>query len=290
MIPFIVLGLIEGVVYGLLATGLVLVYKGARVFNFAAAEFGTAAGFLLYGMTEKIHLPYALAAILAVLAVTIFGYGMERFIVRPLFDAPRVTLLVATTGVALALITVELLIFGANAANLGPAIKGVGVSIFGTFVTPQQLLTFVVLVCLGVGMYYFFNKADLGLAVIATSQEPVATDLVGIGTKRMSSFIWTFAAALGAISGVLVIADRAITPGYMTTTYLLGAFTAAVVGGISSLPGAFVGGVVIGLVRNVIGGYFLGNIHLPGLENLLVFGALMLVLLVRPQGILGDPV
>ena len=285
MKAFIVLGLIDGVVYGLLATGLVLVYKGARVFNFAQAEFGTVAAFLAYWMFEKQHMPYWLSDVLAVLLVGLLGFILERLIVRKLFNAPRVTMLVATAGIALALIQLEIIIGGANAVPLPPAIQGIGVSILGVIVTPQQILTFVALVGLGLAMGYFFSRTDLGLAVLATSQEPVATELVGIGTRKMSSFIWTMAAVLGGIGGVLIGAGGAIFPSFMTTSYLLGAFTAAVVGGIDSLPGAFVGGVVIGLTRD-LGGYFLPK-TIPGGPNLLVFAVLVLILLVRPQGLLG---
>ena len=285
MKAFIVLGLIDGVVYGLLATGLVLVYKGARVFNFAQAEFGTVAAFLAYGMFNGWHLPYWLSDVLAVLAVGVLGFLLERIIVRRLFDAPRVTLLVATAGIALGLIQLEIIVAGANALPLPPAIQGVGISILGLIVTPQQLLTFVVLVALGLAMGYFFSRTDLGLAVLATSQEPVATELVGIGTRRMSSFIWTMAAVLGGIGGILIGAGGSIFPSFMTTSYLLGAFTAAVVGGINSLPGAFLGGVIIGLTRD-LGGYFMPS-TVPGGPNLLVFGVLAVILLLRPKGLLG---
>ena len=285
MKPFIVLGLIDGVVYGLLATGLVLVYKGARVFNFAQAEFGTVAAFLAYGMIQNAHMPYWLGDLLAVIAVGVLGFVLERLVVRRLFNAPRVTLLVATAGIALALIQLEIILVGANAVPLSPAIRGVGLSVLGVIVTPQQMLTFVVLVGLGLVMGYFFSRTDLGLAVLATSQEPVATELVGIGTRRMSSFIWTMAAVLGGIGGILIGGGGSIYPSFMTTTYLLGAFTAAVVGGIDSLPGAFVGGVLIGLARD-LGGYFLPA-TLPGGPNLVVFGVLVVILLVRPRGLLG---
>lgn len=285
MKAFIVLGLIDGVVYGLLATGLVLVYKGARVFNFAQAEFGTVAAFLAYGMIHNAHMPYWVGDVLAVVAVGALGFVLERLIVRRMFNAPRVTLLVATAGIALALIQLEIILVGANAVPLPPAIRGLGISVLGLIITPQQLLTFVVLVGLGLVMGYFFSRTDLGLAVLATSQEPVATELVGIGTRRMSSFIWTMAAVLGAIGGILIGGGGSIYPSFMTTTYLLGAFTAAVVGGIDSLPGAFLGGVLIGLTRD-LGGYFLPS-TLPGGPNVLVFGVLVLVLLIRPRGILG---
>ena len=122
MKAFIVLGLIDGVVYGLLATGLVLVYKGAKVFNFAQAEFGTVGAFLAYWMIQKSHMPYWLGDVLAVVAVGVLGFLLERLIVRRLFNAPRVTMLVATAGIALALIQLEIIVGGANAVPLPPAI------------------------------------------------------------------------------------------------------------------------------------------------------------------------
>src|ERR1041384_6769908 len=170
MKQFIILGLIDGVVYGLLATGLVLVYKGARVFNFAAAEFGTVAAFMAYLFIQKQHMPYWIGDILAVAVVALLGFVIERIIVRPLFSAPRVTLLVATAGITLALAQAEFLIVGPNTVLLPPAIRGIGVSILGYIVSPQQILTFVVLVALGLAMGYFFSRTDTGLAVLATSQ------------------------------------------------------------------------------------------------------------------------
>ncbi|MFN2642887.1 MAG: branched-chain amino acid ABC transporter permease [Actinomycetota bacterium] len=285
MKQFLVLGVINGAVYGLLATGLVLVYKGARVFNFAQAEFGTVAAFFAYWLIEKQHLPYWAGDLLAILGIAIVGFLVERLIVRPLFTAPRVTLLVATAGVALVLIQLQFIIVGANAVQIGPALRGIGVNILDVVVSPQRLLIFGVLVILGLGMGYFFSRTDLGLAVLATSQEPVATELAGIGTRRMSSFIWTFAAVLGGIAGVLLAPTGALFPGFMTITDLLPAFTAAVVGGITSLPGAFLGGLLIGITQGLGEFYFGSSTIVRGAANLLVFA--VLVLLVRPKGLIG---
>ena len=138
---------------------------------------------------------------------------------------------------------------------------------------------------------YFFNKTDLGLGVLAASQEPVATELVGIGTKRISTFVWTFAAILGGIAGILQGPDSTITPGFMTANYLLLGFTAAVLGGITSLSGAFIGGQLIGLVLS-LGTYFERQyihsfIEIPALPEVLVFMMLISVLVIRPKGLFG---
>lgn len=292
MITFIILGIINGAIIGLLAIGIVLVYKGSRVFNFAQAEFGTIAAFLLYFLLEVGKLPYPLAAILALALTGGVGFIMERLVVRPLFNAPRITLLVATAGVALLSIALEVKIGGANQRQLAPAIEGNGFGLFGATIRPQQILTLIVLGGLAAGLAYFFNKTDLGLAVLATSQESVATELVGIGTKRISSFVWVFAAVLGGVAGILQGPATVITPGFLTVNYLLLGFTAAVLGGITSLAGAFIGGQIIGIVQ-ALGSYFDSNIlpesiEIPGIPDLLVFVLLLTVLFVRPKGLLGS--
>ncbi|MFN2615237.1 MAG: branched-chain amino acid ABC transporter permease, partial [Actinomycetota bacterium] len=218
------------------------------------------------------------------------GWIMERLIVRPLFNAPKVTLLVATAGVALLAIALELKIGGTVQRPIASALSGKAVSILGAPVTPQQLLSVLFLIGLAIGLAYFFNKTDLGLAVLALSQEPVATELTGIGTKRMSSFVWVFASILGGIAGVLQAGILGVIyPGYMTLNFLLFGFTAAVVGGVTSLAGAFVGGLLIGVVYN-LGAYLDTNyIHhaLPGIPTLAVFVTLLSILLARPKGLLG---
>jgi branched-chain amino acid transport system permease protein len=292
VLTFIIIGIIQGAVIGLLAIGIVLIYKGARVFNFAQAEFGSVAAFFLLWFAERMHMPYLLALLLSLVAIGAIGLLVERLVVRPLFNAPRVTLLVATAGVALLAIALELKLGGTEIHQVGAIKGGTAFSLFGTSIKWQQLITLIVLGGLAIGLAYFFNKTDLGLAVLATSQEPVATELVGIGTKRMSSFIWTFAAVLGGVAGLLQAPDTTFTAGFMTVNYLLLGFTAAVVGGITSLSGAFVGGQLIGIVQQ-LGAYFdstyikPANIIIPGLPDLVVFAMLVTILVVRPAGLLG---
>lgn len=301
MIAFIIIGIIQGAVIGLIAIGLVLVYKGSRVFNFAQAEFGTVAAYVMWGLHVNVGLPYLFALLGGLIAAALMGFLTERLVVRPLFNAPRVTLLVATAGISLLAIAMELQFAHAEIRSMDSLIGRVGAdgtstgliafSVAGTSVSVQQLLAVAVLGGLAVGLAYFFNKTDLGLAVLATSQESVATELVGISTKRMSSFVWTFAAVLGGIAGVLQAPTTIFTPAFMTSNYLLLGFTAAVLGGITSLSGAFIGGQLIGLTQS-LGSYFDSNflrpgIEIPGFPALLVFLLLLTVLLVRPKGLLG---
>ncbi|MGH2827471.1 MAG: branched-chain amino acid ABC transporter permease [Actinomycetota bacterium] len=302
--PFVVDGVINGAVYGLVAIGLVLVYKGARVFNFAQGEFGTIAAYVAYVAINNFDQSYLVALPAALLVVLALGLVMERVIVRPLMNQRRVTLLVATIAVTLLLIGLEILIFRIEPLFLEPIVSltseggGVsGIKLFDFIVDPMRIAMMGVLAVLAGALAYFFSRTDLGLAVLATSQDSFATRVVGIPVQRVSRFIWGAAAMLGAIAGILYVPPIAgqLVPAVMTSNVLIPAFTAAVIGGMTSLPGAFLGGVVVGLVQKLSSWaattYYLGEVPIqqtvPGAEQIAVFGALLLILLIRPQGLLG---
>ena len=138
----------------------------------------------------------------------------------------------------------------------------------------------------------FFTRTNLGLAIIGASQEPTATELVGISVRRLSTFTWVLAALLGGLAAVIAVPDTGqFTPGIMTSAYLIPAFTAAVLGGMTSLPGAFLGGVLVGIIQSVATSADIfqdGGAEIPGTPStLIVFLVLLGVLVIRPQGLLG---
>jgi branched-chain amino acid transport system permease protein len=212
------------------------------------------------------------------------GLAVERFVVRPLQGSPPVTTLVATAGVALLAIALQIIIGEARARAIPAMIEGGGPSIFGTTVKPQEFLIVLGLAVTGILLYFFFRSV-LGTALLATSQEQFAARIAGIDTNRMSMLTWGLAALCGAVAGLLFAPLDAFTPGFMTTRRLIPGFTAAVLGGITSLPGAVIGGFAVGLVESFSGFYFADKI--PGADLLFVFFALLVVLFIRPQGLLG---
>jgi branched-chain amino acid transport system permease protein len=288
-LTFTVIGLFQGVIYGLLAVGIVLVYKGTKVFNFAQGEFGSVAAFVTLALATNASFPLPVAVLGGLAAAMLLGLLMELLVIRPLFSASRITLLVATVGFALLVIAVTVLIAKPETRVLPPVIRGDLLTLFGAPIEPQQLLAAVVLAGLAGLLAYFFRRTNLGLAVLALSQDPLATRIMGISVTQVSRFIWALAALLGGIAGILEggIPGNSIAPGFMTTTVLVPAFTGAVLGGMTSLPGAFVGGLLVGVARN-LGIFFLGNeLGVPGPSELTIFAILLLVLLIRPRGLLG---
>ena len=282
----VVLGVVQGAGVGLMAIGLVLIYKSSRIFNFAAGEFATVGAFGFY--LTKSHVPFLVAALIGVLAALGTGLLTERLVIRPLANRPRVTLLVATAAVAIFVIAFQFLagaqgkLFGAKALVSGNAFRLVGV-----FVSWQEIVIVVVLAASGAALAWFFGRTDLGLATLATSQEPTAARLMGIRLNRVAMLTWGLAGALGGVAGVLLPPlTQNFTPAFGTTDLLIPAFTAAVLGGMTSVPGAFVGGLVLGLVQNLTQ-FNVSSNRLPGAPSVAVLVVLVLVLVVRPTGILG---
>jgi len=282
------LGIFQGALYGMLAVGLVLVYKGVRVFNFAQGEFGTVAAFVVYLLFHVMGLPMGVAVVGGLLAAVLLGLAMERLVIRPLFDAPRITMLVATVGFALFVIAMTIVIAKPETKALAPVISGDLIEFMGVAIEPQQILVLFVLLALAAALALFFSRTNLGLAVLAVSQDPLATRIMGISVTNLSRFIWGFAAFLGGLAGILQggTPGFSIFPGFMTATILVPAFTGAVIGGMTSLPGAFLGGLLIGAAQN-LGVFYLGELGIPGESELTVFALLLLVLLIRPRGLLG---
>src|SRR3954447_25060225 len=305
----LIFGIKDGATYGLVAVGLVLIYKSSRVFNFAAGEFVTIGAFATYLAANGFHLDwfgsvglhlhfpklgftwpgnfpsgFVLCALIGIMAGLVFGLLTERLVVRPPADRPRVVLLVATAAVAITIIPLQLL-NGGKAYSFRPLMKGNAFHLFGVFVSWQQVFVLLTLVIVGTALALFFRYTDLGLATLASSQEPVATRLMGIRLNRIAVLMWGLAGALGGLAGVLLPPTGGqFFPAFGTTDVLIPAFTAAVLGGMTSVPGAFVGGILVGVVADFAQTNFT---TVPGPNAVAVLVVLVAVLLARPTGLLG---
>jgi branched-chain amino acid transport system permease protein len=284
-------GLVQGSVYGLLGLGIVLLYKSNRIFNFAQAEFGGVAAFTwIFFDTGKGFLPDTptpVAVFLGVLMAVLVALLTERLVVRPLFHAPKITVVVATAGVLLLLIAVEGFLYGGEAGSFPSLFGGFAVNHGDIRVTNQGLAIVVSLLVLALASALFFSRSKYGTAILSVSQEPTASRLVGISVERISALTWGLAGFLAGVAGILLAGSIGLAaPGSLTGLALVPAFTAAVFGGVTSMPGALVGGIVMGLIES----FAVSNIPkatLPGSGQVFLFLALLLVLLVRPSGLLG---
>lgn len=298
----IVTGVLQGSVYGLIALGIVLLYKSNRVFNFAQGEFGTVAAIVansaLAGSFFGLKMPYAVAMLIGLVAGTLTAILMERLVVRPLFHQPKVTLTVATVGVTLLLIAFETLAVKQQKSFPGFSTRVAALSkkpywfqVYGRGITFEEMLALATLVLLAILATLFFKKTNTGTAILAVSQEPTASSLVGISIGRVSLVTWGLAGLLGSIAGLLLVPITGLAgPGYVTGTALFTAIAAAVLGGVTSLAGAFIGGIAIGVIEKLSNPenlHAFGAPSIPGLDQVVVGLALLLILLVRPRGLLG---
>lgn len=287
----VVSGLIQGSVYGLLGLGLVLLYKSGKIFNFSQAEIGTfsamTAAFADQGVGPFPNLPVPLALLVGLLTGLGLGLLIERVVVRPLFSAAKVTVVVATAGVLLLLVALGGFLSGPEPRSAVRILEGDFLTTSSLRVTDTGALVVVVLAVLAVASALFFSRTRTGTAIIAVSQEPTATRLVGISVERTSALTWGIAGLLGAIAGILLSGTVGVVfPGSLTFIALVPAFTAAVLGGVTALPGAFVGGVVVGMIESFAQTNIPKDV-LPGSGKVVLFVALLVVLLVRPAGLLG---
>lgn len=281
----LVLGLISGGIYGLLAVGIVLVYRGSGALNFAQGEIGTLGLYIAAYLVTENDMPWMVGALAALVVAAAVGAGFERLVVRRMVDASRLSVAVATVGLLSFLIAVEFKVFTGSPRTLRGPIDGVGVQIFGVFVSPTQLLSLLVTAAVGVGLAALLKRTDFGLGVLGAAQDPAAVRLVGVPLNRVSAFVWGAGAAISALAALLIEPTVGVfAPGFATDLFLRG-LAAAIIGGLLSLPGAFVGGLVLGLLE-ALGGDLLADTGLPGAKTLTVFVVLLVVLLARPQGLL----
>ena len=286
MIQNLVLGLVYGGIYGLLAVGIVLVYRGSRVLNFAQGEMGTFGLFAAWYLHTELELPWIVGAIGAITTAVVLGLGFERLIVRPMGEHSRLAVAVATVGLLLGLLALGFVLFGESPRAVAGPVSG-GIEVGGVIVSGTQILSLAVTVVIGGGLALLLRRTDFGLAVLAAADDPTAVRLVGVPLRRVSAFTWGTGAAISALAVLLIEPTVGVfAPGFASELFVKG-LAAALVGGLTSLPGAFAGGLVVGLLEVFVTDVTITS-SLPGIPTLAVFGLILVVLLLRPQGLFGS--
>jgi branched-chain amino acid transport system permease protein len=282
----LVSGLVAGSIYGILALGLVMVYRGSKVLHFAQVEVGSFSLFVAWTVVDDWGLPWLAGAAAAVATAIGLSLAFERFVVRPMSGAARVPVAVATIGLLLLLIAVELRVWGPSPKFLRGPIQGDGPTIGGYVVSWTELLAFVAAGAVAFGINAFLRRTDFGLGVLAAAEDPDAVRMMGIRLSRVSAFTWGTAGLLGAL-GVLFVEPTvgAFAPGVFSagaTALFVPALAAALLGGLQSLPRAFAGGLAVGVVEASVRRLFLTS-SVPGAPAVAVFVIIVGVLLWRPR-------
>jgi ABC-type branched-subunit amino acid transport system ATPase component/ABC-type branched-subunit amino acid transport system permease subunit len=278
-------GVVSGLVYGLLAMGIVLVYRSTRVINLAVANLGMVGAGLFVLLAVQYRFPYWLAAIIGLLVGTLYGAIIELVVIRRLFTAPRVIVLVATIGVAqlsLAILTAYPSI-DVRGARFPQAIGG-DLRIAGVRITGAQLLILIVVPLVAAALGWFLTRTTLGRTVKASASNPDLARLLGISPKLVSAFSWAAAGLLATLSLALIAGQAGTVQGLdaLGPSTLVRALAAAVLAGMASFPRALVAGVAIGVAQSLVQFNWLDQ---PGLVDMVLFlGVLVAVYLQTRSG------
>jgi len=280
-LSYLISGISLGSVYAIIALGYTMVYGIAKMLNFAHGDIIMIGGYVSFCAMFYLGLPNIVAVLLAVIVCTVLGVVIERLAYKPLRSAPSLAVLITAIGVSYFLQNSALLIWKAAARVYPPVVEG-SMQLFGGKLTVSyvSLLTIAACVVIMIGLTTFVNKSKMGKAMRACSEQ-----LMGINVNATISATFAIGSALAAIAGVLLCSfNTSLMP---TTGSMPGikAFTAAVFGGIGSIPGAFLGGLLLGIIEAMAKAYISTN-----LANSIVFAVLIVVLLVKPAGLLGKSV
>ena len=276
-------GLAAGAIYASLALALVLIYQTTNVVNFAQGEMATFTTYVAWTMMHH-GVRYWPAFVLTLLIAFGGGVTVERVLIRPIEHRPEIVIVILTIGMFIAINGLDGWIFGPEVKAFESPFPNRSVVVGGVSISIQDIGTFGV--CLGtvVALWLFFRLTTLGLAMRAVAFNPDASRLMGVRVGWMLALGWGFAAVLGAIAGMMAAPTVFLDPDMMLVV-LVYAFAAAVLGGIDSPVGAVVGGLLIGVVINLLGAYvdFVGQeLRLPT-----ALAVLLLVLVIRPSGLFG---
>ena len=278
----VVSGVSIGCIYALVALGFVLIYKATEVVNFAQGELMMVGAFFAYSIVDLGGVPFVPGVLLALLATAAFGVIINRLLLRPLIGSPAFTIVLATVAVSTLIRALVAMVpgWGVETHRLSNPVAGKVIRIGDLVISGDHLVVILVTVVLVGLLYLFFSRSRIGVALQATSQNQLAAGYTGINVRRMFGLIWGISATVAALAGVLLapMAFVHVNMGYIG----LKAFPAAVLGGFGSLPGAVIGGIVIGVIEELAG------LYLPeGFKNVAAYIVLLAVLMVRPQGLFG---
>lgn len=280
-------GLQIGSIYALVALGYTMVYGIALLINFAHGEIIMIGAyttiFTIQLLLAESNIPYIFAIIPTIIMCTIMGMLIERLAYRPLRNSPRISNLITAIGVSLLLQNLMMKLFGAQSRSLPKIIDAEPVSFFEAKISMSTIITIVVTALLTILLQLFMKRTKYGKAMMATSEDYGAAALVGINVNSTLTLTFAIGSALAGVASILYVSSYPQAQPLMGSMLGIKAFTAAVVGGIGLIPGAVLGGLILGIVETLTKAFISSK-----LTDAIVFGLLILVLLIKPGGLLGE--
>ncbi|MBN9426848.1 MAG: branched-chain amino acid ABC transporter permease [Burkholderiales bacterium] len=276
-------GIAQGCIYGLIALGFVLIYKATETVSFAQGDLMMLGAFLGLVLLATLGFPFWLAVLATIAAMALFGTVLERVVIRPILGQPTFSIVMLTIGIGYVARGAITMIpgIGTETHTLPVPYRNETLQLGGVVLSIEQLAVIGTTALLCLLLFLLFRYAKIGIAMQAASQNQLAAYYMGIPVKRLNSLVWGLAAAVAAIAGLLL---APITFVHANMGFIgLKAFPAAVVGGFGSLPGAIVGGLIIGVVE-ALSGFFLPE----GFKDIAAYVVVLAMLMIKPNGLFGE--
>lgn len=277
----LVSGLAVGAVYGLIAMSFAIIFKATGLLNFAQGEMGMITAYVAFSIASATDGNPWLTAAGAIVFSVLFALAVERIVIRPMVDEPILARIMTTIGLAVILRSGTMLVWDALPHDMGLAAGSALVDLGGVRVRGAQIGVVVALAVAVAAMLAFFRWSRFGIAMRAVASDDATARLMGVKTARVQQAAWGAAAVMSGIAGALFAIAWELSP----SLYALGlkSFPATILGGLDSVVGSAFGGVVIGVVENLVGGYLS-----PGLKEVAGFVIIIAILMVRPYGLFGE--
>jgi len=277
-------GLAVGGLYALVALGFTLIYKATRVFNFAVGNFVTIGAFICWSSAVQFHLPIGVSIAMGLAGGALVGWLCDRFALRPLIGQPILAVIVMTLGLSVLLGGISVLVWGGR-PRLSPTFMPSGIISLGDVVIAKSLfISFLsAMVIVGI-LVFFFQRAKAGLAMRATAEDHEVAQAAGIRVKNVFTLIWVISGLCCAAGGILLGTVWRVD--LMLSDFGLKVIPAVILGGLESIPGAVIGGLIIGVLEKLAAGY-INPLVGGGIQTVFAYIIMLLVLVVKPYGLFG---
>lgn len=286
-LSYLINGISLGSVYAIIALGYTMVYGIAKMLNFAHGDVIMIGSYVVFTAVSTMGMNPMLAIIISVIFCAVLGMVIERVAYKPLRTATPLAVLITAIGVSYLLQNVALLIFGASPKSFTSVVTVPPLKLAGgaLIISGETIVTIVLCIVIMIGLMLFIKKSKSGQAMLAVSEDRGAATLMGVNVNKTIAMTFAIGSGLAAIAGVLLCSAYPTLTPYTGSMPGIKAFVAAVFGGIGSVPGAFIGGILLGIIENLAKAYISSQ-----MADAIVFGVLIIVLLVKPTGILGKKI
>jgi branched-chain amino acid transport system permease protein len=285
LVQLLVNGLIVGTLYGVVAMSFVLIYKATQVVNFAQGEFLLIGAWVCWWLLTKYQLPFYLGMPITLAFMLIFGVALQVIVLRPMIGEPIISVIMVTIGLSTVFQAAMKWIFGTNLQPFPPVFTTQTVSILGLQIQTVYLMSLAVSLAMMAGMAWFFRSSKYGLAMRATAFNQQVAQSLGVPVKTVFAMAWAISAVVSAVAGVVVAVVNGVSAGL--SAYGIKVFPAVILGGLDSIAGAVIGGVIIGLLENLA--HFVDSqyLHWGNLYEIAPFYVLIIILMIKPYGLFG---